>query len=48
MTGVETMIRRRLLIVLVLAMAVPLGARGRKGHLDKPPDSQYPRHYPTR
>jgi predicted small lipoprotein YifL len=42
------MIRKLLLIVLVLAMAAPLGACGRKGHLDTPPDSEYPRQYPAK
>ncbi len=41
------MIRKLLLIVLVLAMAAPLGACGRKGHLDPPRDCNYPRHYPN-
>ncbi len=41
------MLRRLILIVLVLAMAAPLGACGRKSSPALPPDSEYPRKYPT-
>lgn len=34
--------------VLVLALAAPLAACGKKGKLDAPEGATYPRDYPTR
>lgn len=41
---------RRLLSILLVAVAVamPLAACGKKGGLEPPPDSEYPRKYPSR
>jgi predicted small lipoprotein YifL len=41
------MTRRLLIFLLVLAMAAPLAACGRKAPLVTPPGSDYPRKYPT-
>ena len=41
------MLRKLLVLVLVLAMAAPLGACGRKSSPQHPPDSEYPRQYPV-
>lgn len=43
--------RRATLLILLLALAWPLAACGKKGALDPPADAenpQYPRSYPTR
>jgi predicted small lipoprotein YifL len=40
------MTRRLLIFLLVLAMAAPLAACGRKSALVTPPGSDYPRKYP--
>jgi len=42
------MTRKLIVIVLVLAVASPLAACGRKGSLETPPDSTYPRTYPSK
>jgi len=41
------MIRRILIALIVVGLLAPLGACGRKGSLQPPPDSTYPRDYPT-
>ncbi len=42
------MLRWLLLLALVLILASPLAACGRKGALERPQDSEYPRQYPVR
>ena len=42
------MIRRFLIVLLVLAMAVPVVACGRKSAPEHPPGAEYPRKFPTR
>lgn len=41
------MMRRLLIALLVLGLLVPLTACGRKGALEAPPGSTYPRDYPA-
>lgn len=41
------MIRRILIALLVIGLLAPLAACGRKGKIEPPPDSTYPRDYPT-
>ena len=41
------MAKKLLIVLLVLAMASPLVACGRKSRPEPPPDSTYPRQYPT-
>lgn len=41
------MTRRLLIALLVLGLLVPLAACGRKGALEPPPGSTYPREYPA-
>ncbi|MDX9861677.1 MAG: lipoprotein [Rhodospirillales bacterium] len=41
------MMRRLLIALLVIGMLAPLAACGRKGNLEPPPGSTYPRQYPT-
>ncbi len=41
------MTRRLLILLLVLAMAAPLAACGRKKTPAQPPSSDHPRKYPT-
>lgn len=36
------------LLLLAAVMAAPLAACGKKGSLEPPPDSEYPRKYPSR
>jgi predicted small lipoprotein YifL len=43
-TGLPT---RLLVLALIIAMASPLAACGRKGSPERPDDSEYPRNYPT-
>ncbi len=40
--------RRALMLVLVLLLAAPLAACGKKGMPEAPEDSDYPRSYPSR
>ena len=42
------MIRKVILIILALAVALPAAGCGRKGKLEAPEDSRYPREYPSR
>ena len=42
------MIRKLVLLALVLAIAVPVAGCGRKGALDAPEGTEYPREYPSR
>ncbi len=44
----SAMIRKLLLVLLVAAVATPLAGCGRKTSNIPPPDSKYPRNYPTR
>lgn len=41
------MMRKLLVALLIVGMLVPLAACGRRGSLEPPPDSTYPRQYPT-
>ena len=41
------MIRKILLIALVLGLAAPIAACGRKSAPQAPPGSEYPKKYPT-
>ncbi len=41
------MMRRLLIALLVVGLLVPLAACGRKGTLEAPPGSTYPRDYPA-
>lgn len=41
------MIRRLLILLVIIGLVAPLGACGRKGSLQPPPGSTYPREYPT-
>lgn len=41
------MIRRILILMVIIGLLAPLGACGRKGALQPPPGSDYPREYPT-
>ena len=41
------MLKRMVILVLVVAMAWPLLACGRKSQPEPPPDNTYPRTYPT-
>lgn len=41
------MIRRILIVLVVIGLLAPLGACGRKGIVEPPPGSSYPRDYPT-
>lgn len=41
------MVRRIVLIVLLTALAAPLSACGRRGSLEPPEGSTYPRTYPA-
>ncbi|WP_316978099.1 LPS translocon maturation chaperone LptM [Shumkonia mesophila] len=41
------MMRRLLIALLVLGLLAPLTACGRKGSLEPPPGSTYPREYPA-
>ena len=41
------MLKRIVILVLVVAMASPLLACGRKAQPEPPPDTTYPRQYPT-
>ncbi len=41
------MLKRFFVLLLVLAMASPLLACGRKSSPQPPPDNTYPRQYPT-
>ena len=43
----RTMIRRGVLILAVLAMALPLSACGKKGSPEHPAESKYSRQYPA-
>jgi|SaaInl7_200m_RNA_FD_contig_21_3275411_length_278_multi_6_in_0_out_0_2 predicted small lipoprotein YifL len=48
MTGGSKMTIRKILVaLLVFGMVASLSACGRKGALEPPPDSTYPRQYPT-
>jgi len=48
MSGEKTMTLRKILVaILVFGMVASLSACGRKGALEPPPDSTYPRQYPT-
>lgn len=40
--------RIALMLMLVAVLAAPLGACGKKGTLEPPEDSEYPREYPAR
>jgi predicted small lipoprotein YifL len=42
------MIRNILVIALVLGLVAPIAACGRKSSPQPPPDTEYPRQYPTR
>ena len=42
------MIRNLLVIALVLGLLAPVAACGRKSAPQAPPESEYPRQYPTR
>lgn len=41
------MMRRLLIALLVLGLLVPMAACGRKGALEAPPGSTYPKQYPA-
>ncbi len=41
------MMRRLLIALLVLGLLAPLAACGRKGALEPPPGSTYPKQYPA-
>ncbi len=45
---IRPMLRRIILIVLALAVALPIAGCGRRGALEAPEDSRYPREYPSR
>lgn len=48
MTAQQKKLSRRLVILaLLIAIASPLAACGRKGSPERPEDSQYPRSYPS-
>lgn len=40
-------LRKALLALLFVGLAIPLADCGRKGPLEPPPDSDYPRTYPA-
>ena len=41
------MIRKLVLLLLILGVALPLASCGRKGPLEAPPGTEYPRKYPA-
>lgn len=43
----RTLTTRLLILALIVAMASPLAACGRKGALDRPGDGDYPGSYPA-
>ncbi len=42
------MFRKIVLILAILVVAAPLGACGKKGSVKNPPDTTYPRKYPSK
>ena len=45
--GQTDMIRKIVIVVLILALASPLAACGRKSAVERPKGSDHPRTYPT-